>query len=351
MQKHLLLHARQVSLVCTHTHAHPRREFDFLLSHKLSLYPRHDTIFLKGAHEWGRTPDGKIYELIHALLQSSPAVSHLIRGPEDITVYLPVLPCTRVSTCLPAGLPLTLCVYFGYFQGGVVRSWKCETVSWQADQNCWRAWQEKGSIVWPGVHRGVRGEGEEPKTGIERKEDSEKKRKCGWQISVWGTRLFRRQDGGWSSMMMNHDGSTQHSAQYLLGAALTRAEWRGGGNSPRLLVDTEPRWREDTWGICLFISSHMLYPLQCYSESAQWGIRWTLHQLSEDGRAFLPQEQLTQTRSIESGPLEGFGWEQSFFGISLQASRLVLLFVFFFLPAVEELSPQCREWIKTHKKK
>lgn len=232
MQKHLLLHARQVSLVCTHTHAHPRREFDFLLSHKLSLYPRHDTIFLKGAHEWGRTPDGKIYELIHALLQSSPAVSHLIRGPEDITVYLPVLPCTRVSTCLPAGLPLTLCVYFGYFQGGVVRSWKCETVSWQADQNCWRAWQEKGSIVWPGVHRGVRGEGEEPKTGIERKEDSEKKRKCGWQISVWGTRLFRRQDGGWSSMMMNHDGSTQHSAQYLLGAALTRAEWRGGGEQP-----------------------------------------------------------------------------------------------------------------------
>lgn len=76
------------------------------------------------------------------------------------------------------------------------------------------------------------------------------------------------------------------------------------GNSPRLWTDTEPRWREDTWGICLFISSHMLYSLQCYSESAQWGIRWMLHQLSEDGRSFLPQEQLTQTSSTESGPLD-----------------------------------------------
>lgn len=162
------------------------------------------------------------------------------------------------------------------------------------------------------------------------------------------TRLFRRQDGGWSSMMMNYDGSTQHSAQYLLGAALTRAEWREeGGNSPRLLVDTEPRWREDTWGICLFISSHMLYPLQCYSESAQWGIRWTLHQLSEDGRAFLPQEQLTQTRSIESGPLEGFGWEQSFFGISLQASRLVLLFFLFYFTH----HPRARSTMQRLKKK
>jgi len=41
-----------------------------------------------------------------------------------------------------------------------------------------------------------------------------------------------------------------------------------------------------------------------------------LHQLSEEGRAFLPQEQLTQTSSIESGPVESFGWEQSYFGIS-----------------------------------
>lgn len=113
----------------------------------------------------------------------------------------------------------------------------------------------------------------------------------------------------------------------------------GGGNSPRLLVDTEPRWREDTWGICLFISSHMLYPLQCYSESAQWGIRWTLHQLSEDGRAFLPQEQLTQTRSIESGPLEGFGWEKKAF-LAFH-SRLVdlccSLFLFFYPPSKSSL--------------
>lgn len=78
------------------------------------------------------------------------------------------------------------------------------------------------------------------------------------------------------------------------------------GNSPRLWTDTEPRWREGTWGICLFISSHMLYPLQCYSESAQWGIRWMLHQLSEDGQSLLPQEQLTPTSSIESCAL---GWK------------------------------------------
>lgn len=38
-----------------------------------------------------------------------------------------------------------------------------------------------------------------------------------------------------------------------------------------------------------------------------------LHQLSEDGRVFLPQEQLAQTSSIESGHWEGFGWEQTLF--------------------------------------
>lgn len=56
-----------------------------------------------------------------------------------------------------------------------------------------------------------------------------------------------------------------------------------------------------------------------------------LRQLSEDRQAFLPREQLTPTSCIERGPSEGFGWEQSFFGISLKASGLVLLF----LPSVQ----------------
>lgn len=47
----------------------------------------------------------------------------------------------------------------------------------------------------------------------------------------------------------------------------------------------------------------MLYPLQCYGEPAQWGIRWMLHQLSEDGQAFLPCEQLPQIFRHRKGVL------------------------------------------------
>lgn len=65
---------------------------------------------------------GKAY-----LPQSLPAVSHLISGPEDITVYLPVLPCTKVSTCLSAGLPVLLISVHLYSFG--VLLWKCETVT------------------------------------------------------------------------------------------------------------------------------------------------------------------------------------------------------------------------------
>lgn len=40
-----------------------------------------------------------------------------------------------------------------------------------------------------------------------------------------------------------------------------------------------------------------------------------LHQLSEDGRAFLPQEQLKlKLPASKVVFLEGFVWEQSFFG-------------------------------------
>lgn len=77
--------------------------------------------------------------------QSLPVVSHLIGGPEDITVCLPVLPCTKVLTCLPAGAAVLLCV-FGNFQGVGALSWKCETVSWQVDQARWRAWQRRDAL-------------------------------------------------------------------------------------------------------------------------------------------------------------------------------------------------------------
>lgn len=161
-----------------------------------------------------------------------------------------------------------------------------------------------------------------------------------WQISLRGAQLFRHQGGGWSSMMMNHDGSAQGPAAAW---GCSHYGWvKGGGIGPRLQVDTEPRWRGDTWGICLFISSHMLYPLQRYSESAQWGIRWMLHQLSEDGWAFLPQEPLTQTCSIVSGALEGFGCDlKCFWHFTLsQWTSLALL------THHPVLSPQCRAEIK-----
>lgn len=76
----------------------------------------------------GRSYHQKITDTDACKPQSLPADSHLISGPVDITVYLPVRPaCNKVSTCLPAGLPLPLCI-FGYFQGVGVLSWKCETV-------------------------------------------------------------------------------------------------------------------------------------------------------------------------------------------------------------------------------
>lgn len=260
------------------------------------------------------------------MLQSLPAVSHLIIGPEDITVYLPALSCTKASTCLLAGLPVPWCIC-GHFQGVGVLSWKCETVSWQADQACWRAWQRGGSMhcltrcayrcvcvclcVFQGGKR-RQGEGEKKTVKGSRNE-----------MTDFSVSLFRHQDDGWASMMMNHDGSTQGPVAAWGCAHLS---WVKGGETASGCKST-PRWREETWGICLFISSHMLYPLQCYSESAQWGIRWMLHQLFDDRQAFLQREQLTQTSSVERDLLEGFGREQSCFGIWLEVSGLVLLYL------------------------
>lgn len=68
--------------------------------------------------------------------------------------------------------------------------------------------------------------------------------------------------------MMNLDGSTRGP---LAAWGASHQCWLKGGETAAGYKSTQPRWREDTWGICLFIYSHMLYPLQCYSESAQWG--------------------------------------------------------------------------------
>lgn len=80
--------------------------------------------------------------LTPAVFSVALASSHLISGPQDINVYRPTPPCNKVSTCLPAGLPAPLCV-FGFVQGVSVRPWKCETVFWQADLACWRAWRRR----------------------------------------------------------------------------------------------------------------------------------------------------------------------------------------------------------------
>lgn len=175
---------------------------------------------------------------------------------------------------------------------------------------------KKGCIVWPGVCIEVYVCLKEKK----KEQDMKIERIRQWEldsrkmtVTDLSVRHAALQASGW--WLIQHDDEPWYintgpsSRLGLLSLELSE----GRGNSPRLWVDTEPRWREDTWGICLFISSHMLYPLQCYSESAQWGIRWMLHQLSEDGRVFLPQEQLAQTSSIESGHWEGFGWEQTLF--------------------------------------
>lgn len=182
------------------------------------------------------------------------ASSHLISGPQDINVYRPTPPCNKVSTCLPAGLPASLCV-FGFVQGVSVRPWKCETVFWQADLACWRAWQRRDVLFdqvcgseckWEKKKRGSR----------EQKTVREQPDKCDTFFcdACWSP---ERHCGGWSRIMMNSDGSTW--TQLLLAAGLNRAEGREEKHPPAV------SWRRakierDPWSICLFISSHMLHP-------------------------------------------------------------------------------------------
>lgn len=89
------------------------------------LYSRHDGMLLK--QEQGRTCERKIHDTDTCMPQSLPAVSHLISGPEDITVCLPVPPRPKVS-CLPSSWPTAsiVCIWI-FFK--VFLPWKCETVS------------------------------------------------------------------------------------------------------------------------------------------------------------------------------------------------------------------------------
>lgn len=163
---------------------------------------------------------------------------------------------------------------------------------------------KKGCIVWPDVCRGMcvcvcEGKKKKAREKAVRAERSGKTSVTDFSVThaalqASGWRLIQHDDEPWWF-------NTGPSSRLRL-LSLELSERRG--NSPRLWTDTEPRWREDTWGICLFISFHMLYSLQCNSEPAQWGIKWMLHQLSEDGQSFLPPEQLTQTSSTQSGPLD-----------------------------------------------
>lgn len=247
------------------------------------------------------------------VVQSLLAVSHLLSGPEDITVYY-------LSCRVPKYQPVYqlayrfCCVYLDTFK---VLVCCLGSVRWFPDRqtkhagghgkegrhcltSCVQMW------VWERARERER----------EKKEGEEKKVQRTVSVTDSSVTHAALQASGWWLIQHNDEpwwiniGPTSRLG--LLSLELSE----GRGKSSRLWADTEPRWREDTWGICLFISSHMPYPLQCYSESAQWGIRWMLHQLSEDGRAFLPQEQLTQTSNIESGSLKGLGWKRSFFGMS-----------------------------------
>lgn len=140
---------RQGSLVYTETHAHLHKQF---------FFNPHTNCFISFSWVrmrcfWSLYRDKGELMMGH-MLQFLSAVSHLIICPKDITVYLPAL-MYQVSTCLPATLPVPWCVC-GHFQGVGVLSWRWETVSWQADQACWRAWRRGDAcIVRPGVHTGV----------------------------------------------------------------------------------------------------------------------------------------------------------------------------------------------------
>lgn len=192
------------------------------------------------------------------------------------------------------------CVDLGILRALVgVLSWKCETGRLlTVTLSTLEGIAKKRCIVWPALWQNLA-------IGVcEREWQKRVQRNVG--VKSRGTRVTDSsvthaalQASGWWLIQHNDEPWWINIGPSSRSGLLSLELNEGRGNSPRQRADTEPRWREDTWGICLFISSHMPYPLQCYSESAQWGIRWMLHQLSEDGRAFLPQEQLTQTSSIE----------------------------------------------------
>lgn len=87
-QGHLLMHAGR-----SHLHFH---------KHEHSFYSQANILFLflYLCHKEG-TRNDLWYEELHIylqyVLQSLPAVSHLISDPKYITVYLPVLPCNKTS--------------------------------------------------------------------------------------------------------------------------------------------------------------------------------------------------------------------------------------------------------------
>lgn len=146
-------------------------------------------------------------------------------------------------------------------------------------------------------------------------------------VTDFSAKLSRRRDGGWSSTMMNHDGSTLGPPAARGCSPLELSEARGE-TAPGLQVNTKPRQREERHGICLFISPpHMLYLLHHHSESAQWGIRWTLHQLSEDAGTSTSSAAYIDVQHRKGGLLEGFGWQRSSFGALLKASGIALIFL------------------------
>lgn len=91
-QGHLSMHAGR-----SHLHFHKHEHIDNVL-----FTPGQTSFFylLYLCHKEGTRNDlwyEELHRYLQYMLQSLPAVSHLISDPKYITVYLPVLPCNKTS--------------------------------------------------------------------------------------------------------------------------------------------------------------------------------------------------------------------------------------------------------------
>lgn len=134
---------------------------------------------------------------------------------------------------------------------------------------------KKACIVWPGVYGGVGergsergGEREKGKGREEKTDDWEQPARQMWHICLCCMLLFRHQPGGWSSIMMNRDGSTEGP---VAAWGCSHQSWVKGGETSSGCEPTQSQDRKRTLGALVYL----FLPICCILRNA------TVSQLNE----------------------------------------------------------------------